>query len=38
MITAVALTRAADRYEPVDHAARQQSRIANTTIMVIEFH
>jgi len=35
---AVALTRTAHRREPIDRAARKQSRIANTTIMVIEFH
>ena len=34
----VALAVAAHCLQPVDHAAPQQSRIANTTIMVIEFH
>jgi hypothetical protein len=32
------LAQAVHCLQPLDHAARQQSRIAYTTIMVIEFH
>jgi hypothetical protein len=34
----VALARAAQALKPVEHRARQQSRIANTTFVLIEFH
>jgi len=38
IVTSLLLARTAHRREPIDRAARKQSRIANTTIMVIEFH